>query len=848
MRSPGFDTVRRVTMTSWDVRTRGAKEMTMAYKKVRYGDRILSADPRQRYRDVHVFFGGTGAVGGTALLKLLSIYEEMMTVHAPEPDEVPILVATGRTRYERRAFADRLHHFLRSRGASNPSAVRSGYLTESGIFVALEPFDLQALPGLDAAIRSIDSSGRVQTLDELPSDRERQQAVEAYLASLGTDIRAHVEEIVAALRHAVGKAKPMTAFLTGYIGEHLADRTAFRYRSVVNAIPLPSFLSYPRDIDAACAFIPAISAAHLNALKELLVVRIREDLASVQTSFAENVIVAHTTSVGGMYDERRETDGAITRQIRLGFAHSAADERLIVKQHFAEELTTQYTSIGVKVLITAAAIGVDEVRVRKTVPLHAVLKRQLQAARDEGNELYPESVKVPVVAILEPKTIPLDAPPADFIHFNRQHGGADDLRPTYTLRSGENGFFSVANAESLYRVMRVASTGELGLMIATVVLFGDDPQQPWFDPITRVCYYTETDNSRQVFDFLTQPLLRLPQLTGLEPLALQDLGSAKHQGELHTLALLILLHRLRTLDVDAIPPYVNLEGFDARDFFERNSRPLTLEDIDTWDVPSLVAGLRVLVTADSADQLTTLVSFRPHGHDALFPEKVAARRKILELVLRAVWMIPSLGTPIIVDVDGSIVMRCGPFIAPLELLLRRTDSIHEHLRLLHERSRNPCSFEEYRDYQFCNGGFIDLREHAVVCTVKNDQTDIRGAILRTTTEDGLRQILLRMRPYSYFSTSGLLAVLFRLKACYSLLKEADLQLGTLQETQWQMPRDANGHILLVPGVAEAMRMVAEGLEKTTGTERLDGFWGYERRTVADRRGALLHTTHPALIR
>jgi hypothetical protein len=29
-------------------------------------------------------------------------------------------------------------------------------------------------------------------------------------------------------------------------------------------------------------------------------------------------------------------------------------------------------------------------------------------------------------------------------------------------------------------------------------------------------------------------------------------------------------------------------------------------------------------------------------------------------------------------------------------------------------------------------------------------------------------------------------------------------------------------------------MIAEGLEKTTGTERLDGIWGYERRRVPER--------------
>ena len=41
-----------------------------------------------------------------------------------------------------------------------------------------------------------------------------------------------------------------------------------------------------------------------------------------------------------------------------------------------------------------------------------------------------------------------------------------------------------------------------------------------------------------------------------------------------------------------------------------------------------------------------------------------------------------------------------------------------------------------------------------------------------------------------------------------------------------MPRDEQGHTLVVPGIVEAFRMVSEGLEKGTGTEILDGYWGY----------------------
>ena len=59
-----------------------------------------------------------------------------------------------------------------------------------------------------------------------------------------------------------------------------------------------------------------------------------------------------------------------------------------------------------------------------------------------------------------------------------------------------------------------------------------------------------------------------------------------------------------------------------------------------------------------------------------------------------------------------------------------------------------------------------------------------------------------------------------------------------------MPHDVNGHVLLVPGAVEALRMVSEGLEKTTGTERLDGAWGYERRAPRDRAAELLAATEP----
>jgi hypothetical protein len=801
----------------------------MRYKKARFGARIAAANAAERYRDVHVFIGGTGAVGGTALLKMLSIYEEMMAVHPPGPDDVPVLVATGKSSLEIRLFLERLFRYQDARYGKDakPAKIRDGYLTHSGVFVVLDHFELRTLDRLPA-------------LEELEEEAAR-EAVARYFIEIGTAIDAPADQIVEALSSEISKLRPISSYLARYRDSRLAKRSDFqRYRCVFNGIPLPSFLSYPRDLDAAASFVPTIHES-MEKLKAMLVRAIRDDLEIVKRDLAESVIVAHTTSVGGMYDETFDKDGVPRRSIRLGFSHSAKDEVLIDKQRFAEKLTKEYGDIGVKVLITAAAIGIDEVRIRRTVPLHSGLKKMLRQAKKDGAELYAESVTNPFVAVVRPLLVPISEPPSEPVHFKRTRE-LDDLRPTYSLRSGENGIFSVSNADALYRVMRVASTGELGLVLAMVGLLGDDPQSPWFDQ-DNVCYYTEGDNSRQVFEFLSQPMLHEAQISGLDPLALQDLGSAKHQGELHTLALLILLHRLETLDVSAIPPYVDLDRFDARDFFDRYSRPLTLDDVDAWDVETVARKLTTLVTADEPEQLAALAPFRLHGHDALFQAKVDARTKILELVKRAVWAIPSLGSPIVFERDGKALMRCGYFIAPLETLLTRTDSFDTWLREHHRASRNACSFEEYRDFHLCNFGFIDIRPHAIVCTAQNDRSDLRGRVRYARTEGELRDVLGTLDLYSYFTTCGLLAVLFRLKALYSSFKEGDVKLGTLQEAQWQMPRDAQGHLLLVPGVAEAMRMVSEGLEKTTGSERLDGSWGYERRPPPNRAHQLIDGLH-----
>ncbi len=566
------------------------------------------------------------------------------------------------------------------------------------------------------------------------------------------------------------------------------------------------------------------------------------DLDEVRSLLAEMVLVAHTTAVGGMYDENIE-NGKVVKTIRLGFAHSAQDTRLITKQHEAEEFTKEYAQIGIKILITAAAIGIDEVRIRAKIPLHNQIAEKL---RDAPVEVFPGAQKrlsdetgKPItvrhfVGVYPTISIPLDTPASDPVSF--QSGKI--LRPTYSIRSGENGFFTVANADALYRVMRVASASELGQLLATVGLFEDDPNSPWF--LDNTCYYTESDNSRQVFDLLYQSPLLHTQISGLEPLALQDLGSSKHQGELHTLSLLILLHRVRTLNIDAIDPYVDLDHFDPSRFFIDHSRPLVFEDLENWHIETLSREMQILVSAESPEDLRALNPNRQHS--SLFPLKDKAFHQVLACVLEAVRMVPSLGSPILFEREEKTFVRTGYFVAPLDLLVTNQDSITtwlqkdyaSWLQKGYSETGYPCSFEEYRDYHICTGGFVDLRPIAILCTAKNAEMNLRGKIKRLTSEESLSNELANLEPYSFFTTCGLVALLFRLKSLYRLLREAMAELGTLHEFRWQMPRDMNGHIVLVPGVVEAFRMVAEGLEKATGVERVDGIWGYERRPVPER--------------
>jgi hypothetical protein len=781
--------------------------MPQTFKPPRLGPQLLArAQAPEFLEQVHVIFGGTGAVGGAAVLHLVGLLEEArahLARHVGGPLPEPRLVVTGRTRQEVRQFTSLLFRLQQRDHAREPERLDGeGYRTARGVVVELGTFAVD--PSLE------DISGFAQK-----DESSRRAAATRFLSRAGlslTDSPA-VEKaaaLEAALRAGVGR--PFSAFLRRYREQHGAPRG--RFRSVIVSIPLASLAAYKlTDLEQAGPWLGVERAERLEELKDIYLRAIRDDLAETAEELADEVLAAHTTAVGGMYDV--DEDGA--RHIRLGFAHSALDDRLRKKQEFAEKLTRLYAKKRIKMLITAAAIGIDAVLVRKTPPWNHGVRARLAKAAADGTPVVPAAHLKHGLHVYSPRDV-------DLLDEEPGSNGFDQGWPLvlgHVLRSGENGYFTVANGDALYRVMRVTSTGELGLLLARTALLGDDRNCPAFPD--NVCYYRESDNSRQVFDLLAGPELRANQLAGLQPKALQDLGSAKHQAELHILGLLILLHRLKTLHLEALPRHVDLRSFDAAAFFERHSRALTLGEAAAWDAAVLARELRTLVSAREPGDLAPLrhvVSSDPAREQAL--------GRVLRAVIRAVWAAPSIGTPLVYEERGRRRALVGPYVASIDRVLASRDVVSRHLR---ERfaaagGGSPEEFERFVEFHVANFGFADLRAHAVLVTARSDEEPLEGRVHVFRDAAAFATALRALEPYSYFATGGLMALLLRLRGLVRLAHDFDLRLGSANEFRAHLPRDERGHALLVPGVVEAFRMVSEGLEKTTGLERLDGRWGY----------------------
>lgn len=778
----------------------------MAYKTYRFGPQLLqAARAGQLDGQQHVLFGGTGAVGGATALQLIDALEEArahVAKASPSQAEPAQLVLTAKSRSEIRGFTRLLFQLQRRDWGAHPQPLEGdkagrGYLTHGGVEVLFESFAIDpSIPELaNYAVRD---------------DAARQAGLDEFLAAGGLTPGSPEGDKAEWLRKAVRErvGRPFGAFL-----EELAGREQRKARSVVIGIPMASVATYKlSDLELAAPHLGiANPSPELEQLKDDYLTSLADDLGHVAAQLSDEVLIAHTTAVGGMYDAA--PDGA--RPIRLGFAHSAKGDLLQGKQDRADKLTELYAERSIKMLITAAAIGIDAVQREERVPLNGRIRALFQRELAAGSEVI-DSESTGALRRFDAARAVWGASPGGALEF----GAGTILVPEFSIRSGENGYFSVSNADALYRVMRVTSTTELGHVLARVALLGDDPRSPRFKD--GVCYYTETDNSRQVFDLLSGPAVLSDQLSGLGPKALQDLGSAKHQGELHTLGLLILLHRLRTLDHESLPRHRTLSPEEAAQFFEYHSRTLTLERAAGWEEGHLADDLATLVGARGPEDLMGLLASQPSEQD------LDNLNVVLVRVREAVHNVCSLGTPILFESEGATQVLHGPFIAPLDSLATREGAIEALLCAEFEAAGGGAAahLDRWREFHIAGLGFCDLRRGATLVSARSPLEDLSQHVQRVESADQLRARLADLEPYSYFATSGLTALLMRLRGMARLDREFDPALGSANEFRAHLSRDAGGRALLVPGEVEALRMVWEGLEKNTATERLDGRWGY----------------------
>src|SRR5262249_18296433 len=136
-----------------------------------------------------------------------------------------------------------------------------------------------------------------------------------------------------------------------------------------------------------------------------------------------------------------------------------------------------------------------------------------------------------------------------------------------------------------------------------------------------------------------------------------------------------LLHRLKTLDLDAIPTHVDLEIFQAHDYFEEHSKVLTLVNVMGWQLETLARELRQLVIARDEHDLASLKYFIQADRD----RKEAAHRAPRPAP-RAVGTAPPSGTPLVQEKAGRGRPVAGYYAASIDSVVTRRDRFATYLR------------------------------------------------------------------------------------------------------------------------------------------------------------------------
>jgi hypothetical protein len=765
-----------------------------------------------------VFFGGTGAVGGQAVIEILESYIYMRNATVTAPTGKPQLIITGINKDQIEQFCSKLFQvFGKQQFEKIAEEGDESVLLYDG-FIELHFKTLMAIPKFRMDLE--DALSRIQGKE--------------------TKIRFLINE-------ASNTTSPFEAFLQD-IKIQLGLKPTDKLRAVFSGIPVPSVATYHFEnidilLDKHGLTDGDDEKTIERSIKKEILKGLAEDFGDIKERHAEEVLMAHTTSVGGMY-QIIDSEPVI----KLGYAHSSLGFLLKEKQFYANELTIHYSNFGLKSLVTASAIGIDYIYVSSTLPLSSGISRKFRLASD--NKTLPFDITLThdkkgerlLNKVFEAKSIAASHPVRDgkgnaIAKSDNNYGNKKDnipnLNVNYALRSGENGLFSLDNAYALYLNMKIASQEELAHVLVSNAMLGDDIQKPWFDK-NGICYYTQTDNSSLVFALLNnRKEFRRYQTSAFTAKAFQELGSSKHQAELHMHGLFILMHKLKNLNPKQIIAQITskYKEQEVKQWVDANTPKLLIEDIVEYgkDIPSLTKSFTELLSITSVEDLAIYTGFK-RGLGGFAKTFYNGLYTAITTTIRS---ITSLGTPIIFqNAAGKDEILCGPYFAPLDLVLSTNYTLIERIDEISKEHKLDRG--ELINWLVCNNGFADLRPNAVLNTAKTFVGGLTDRVRIIDSEVAFRKAINTLKLKNarntkenyHYNTSGLLAYCGRITGLYEQLEQFDLSLGTYNGWKALFPIDDHENHILIPGLVEAMRHYAEGLGKITGTEFLYPRYGY----------------------
>lgn len=769
------------------------------------------------------FIGGTGAVGGQTAIEVIQSLESIIAINQSWASSKPVLLVTGLNKEKDgdiSQFIAKLHSaFKTSEGDGFATTEANG-----------DVIILTRKSGIKIEIHSLDAKPDfISNLAELVKNKSADEIKDI--------VRSEVQNI----------SSPIETFLKGYIKEKNLS-AGFRFQAVVSGIPIASFAYRFDDLDMILeeSGIKAkdLSKTFEREIKLEILYEIAHEFARIRKQLSNEVLIAHTSAVGGMF----MMEGA-KPVIRLGYAHSALDELLLEKQYFANALTEKYSALGLKVLITAAAIGIDSIFIDHPLPINNGIYKKYRAAYspDPTHNQLPFPVQYldkNKNVIFQPELVsPFLAAPGvegrkekNKLQFSDQDA-LPELKVAYGLRSGENGILSIDNALSLYLNMKVAVQEELSHILAFNSLFGDDAQRAWFDK-DGICYQTESENAGLVFALLyNRAGFRAYQTSGFTPKAFQDLGSAKHQSELHTMGMYMLAHRLKNLNPRLVSEKIKAKysELEAIEFVDRNTEPLSLEDIIHYDPEQTATEFTALLTMHSPEELARFTGFNA----ALVPTGFIYTffQVLLNGVKHTISTITSLGTPIVFRHNGEVNIYIGPYCAAIDAVISNKETFAAYVKQGAEEYR--LDYDSYFEWIVANNGFVDLRPQATITTAKTHKQGLAGNVQVTSDLKEFRAAVLEIQDenmrhaaHGYFATSGIVAFIGRIIGLLEQVNTFNISLGTLNSWRALFPANEDETHPVIPGVVEAMRMYTEGLGKITGFELLYPAFGYYSQETA----------------